>query len=88
MVQIGGNKRFYDFLREYGKERDPIGKKYSSTPAQYYRRMLCAQAKNKPFKEEAPAKSAADFANKTLDKTGAFANKTLDKTGAFFSETN
>ena len=28
MVAIGGNKRFFEFLREYGKERDPIEKKY------------------------------------------------------------
>ena len=28
MVAIGGNKRFFEFLREYGKERDAIEKKY------------------------------------------------------------
>ena len=37
-VQAGGNKRFFEFMREYGKERDPIHKKYDSSPALFYRR--------------------------------------------------
>ena len=28
MVAIGGNKRFFEFIRDYGKERDVIDKKY------------------------------------------------------------
>jgi len=27
-VQIGGNERFFNFMQQYGKERDPIAKKY------------------------------------------------------------
>jgi len=37
-VQGGGNKRFFEFLREYGKERDPIQKKYDTSAALFYRR--------------------------------------------------
>ena len=32
-VQFGGNKRFFEFLREYGKERDVLTKKYDSAAA-------------------------------------------------------
>jgi len=41
-VQVGGNKRFFEFLREYGKERDPVQRKYDSSVAHYYRRRLTA----------------------------------------------
>ena len=57
-VQIGGNKKFFEFLKEYGKERDPIPKKYSSNAANYYRRKLCYEAKNIEFTEAPPPKSA------------------------------
>ena len=61
-VQAGGNKRFFEFMRDYGKERDPIAKKYDSGAAQFYRRQLCAMAKNLPFTEQPPAKDAKEFA--------------------------
>ena len=41
MVQVGGNKRFFEFMKEYEKERESISKKYSSNCANFYRRMLC-----------------------------------------------
>ena len=44
-VQLGGNQRFFEFLREHGNERDTISKKYSGSTALYYRRRLCAEAK-------------------------------------------
>ena len=63
-VQVGGNQRFFEFLRDYGKERDPIARKYDSGAAKYYRARLCAQAKNLPFNELPPAKSATEFADR------------------------
>lgn len=59
-------------MREYGKERDAIAKKYDTVPAQYYRRRLCAKAMKTSFAEMPPAKSAQEIASKALDKTGAF----------------
>ena len=71
-MQFGGNKRFFEFLREYGKERDVLTKKYDSAPALYYRRRLCAKAMKTNFTEMPPAKSAQEMATKAIDKTGAF----------------
>ena len=72
MIKCGGNKRFFEFLRDYGKERDPIAKKYDTAAAQYYRRRLCAKAMKTNFAELPPAKSAQEMATKVVDKTGAF----------------
>ena len=66
-------------MREYSKERDPIAKKYDSSAASYYRRMLCAQAKKLNFDEATPAKDAKEYATKALDKTGAFFTETNEK---------
>ena len=65
-IQVGGNKRFFDYMRMYGKDRDEIENKYSSDAARYYRRRLCAQAMNKPFKDKQPPKNIQEFANNTL----------------------
>ena len=70
-IQVGGNQRFFEFLREYGKERDPIPKKYDSSAAKYYRMRLCAQAKNMPFSDIPPAKSATELADRTAKKANA-----------------
>ena len=78
-VQVGGNKRFFEFLRTYGKEREPINKKYDSSAAHFYRRELCAQAKRIPFNEAPPAKDAREFATKAIDKTGVFFTETNEK---------
>lgn len=58
-------------MREYGKERDPISKKYDSSAAKFYRTRLCAQAKNLPFSDIPPAKSATEFADRTAKKANA-----------------
>ena len=58
MIKVGGNKRFFEFLKEYGKEREPINKKYDNSASMFYRRKLCAQSKNLPFSEPAPSKNA------------------------------
>ena len=78
MIRIGGNKRFFEFLKEYGKENDSIRKKYSSAAAEYYRKLLCYQAKdiewliNEKPPMKAPKKiremtaNASDFASHTF----------------------
>ena len=66
-------------MREYGKERDVIAKKYDSSIAHYYRRRLCAAAKKVSFTELPPAKSATEFANRTVDRGTALIKETDQK---------
>ena len=88
MIKIGGNKRFFEFMRDYGKEREPINKKYENTAAAYYRRMMCAQAKNKEFPEPLPAKSITEGANKALASTQKAGAEAWDSTSKWASATN
>lgn len=45
IIQLGGNKRLWDFFKQYqGLEQKPVQVKYSSAPASYYRKRLAAQA--------------------------------------------
>ena len=65
-VQLGGNKKFFEFLKEYGKEREPIAKKYNTNAALYYKKKLCQEAKNQEFNDPPPAKNAQEFAERGL----------------------
>lgn len=56
----GGNKAFYEFMKDYGKERDAILKKYKNSAADYYKKRLAAQCSSKPFDELAPPKNASE----------------------------
>ena len=73
MVQKGGNQKFFVFLREYGKEREPIPKKYTSAAAIYYRKKLCFEAKGLEFNEAPPAKNAQELTERTLASTSNWA---------------
>ena len=66
-------------MREYGKERDPIAKKYDSQAAHYYRRRLCAKARKASFTEAPPSKSAQDAAKQAADKTVVFFSEANEK---------
>ena len=82
MVMQGGNKKFYEFLRTYEKEREPILKKYTTSAALYYRRKLSFSAKNLPCDELPPprnAQEAAERAGKTIQTAGV-------KVTQFFNE--
>jgi len=49
MMELGGNRRFQDFLREQGVSEDaPIREKYSTRAAEWYRRNLRALAEGSP----------------------------------------
>ena len=76
MVKIGGNRKFFEFLREYGNERDPIVKKYSSAAAVYYRKKICLEAKGIEIKEPPPAKNASELAERTIESTQNWAKET------------
>ena len=73
MVAEGGNQKFFIFLREYGKEREPVPKKYASAAAVYYRKRLCFLAKGLEFNEPPPAKNAQELAERTLASTSGWA---------------
>eukprot|EP00352_Strombidinopsis_acuminata_P004801 CAMPEP_0176367010 /NCGR_PEP_ID=MMETSP0126-20121128/21580_1 /TAXON_ID=141414 ORGANISM="Strombidinopsis acuminatum, Strain SPMC142" /NCGR_SAMPLE_ID=MMETSP0126 /ASSEMBLY_ACC=CAM_ASM_000229 /LENGTH=65 /DNA_ID=CAMNT_0017724659 /DNA_START=288 /DNA_END=485 /DNA_ORIENTATION=+ len=46
IAEIGGNKRLYDFLAEYKKEKEPqIWEKYATDAAKWYRNKLSAEAR-------------------------------------------
>ena len=66
-------------MREYQKERDPIEKKYSSSAAEFYRKMLCDQAKGKQVTEIPPARNTAELAERTYEKSSTFFKETNEK---------
>jgi len=82
MVLMGGNKKFYEFMKDYNKEREPILKKYQTSAAQYYRRKLCFSAKNQPFEELPPPKNAQEAA----ERAGKSIAKGAVQVGAFINE--
>ena len=79
MVEVGGNKRFFEFLKEYNKEREPINKKYNSTAAMYYKRVLSSNATGKPVTERAPPRNAEEFAKRTTEDTAKFFSEANEK---------
>lgn len=79
MVEVGGNKRFFEFLKEYNKEREPINKKYVSSAAQYYKRVLSLNATGKPVTERAPPRNAEEFAKRTTEDTAKFFSEANEK---------
>jgi len=79
-VQIGGNKALYEFLRDYGKERDEIEKKYRGDPARFYARSLSFRVKNLPFLEKAPPKNAQEAAQRAAESSAVMASSAWSTT--------
>jgi len=53
MVQIGGNKKLWDFLKQYnGLETKMVQNKYESAAAKYYKKKIAAEANGLPFVEK------------------------------------
>lgn len=68
VVQLGGNKALWDFLKQYnGLEQKPIFTKYSSGAAGYYKRKLAAEATGLPFSEKEPPKNAEEYLDRGLE---------------------
>jgi uncharacterized protein YegL len=82
MVLMGGNKKFYEFMRGYDKEREPILKKYNTSAAQYYRKKLSFSATNQPFDELAPPRNAQEAA----ERAGKVVTKTASQVGSLIAE--
>ena len=87
-MQIGGNKAFYEFLRDYGKERETIVKKYNTDAAKFYRKSICFRARNLPLDEKAPPKNAQEAAERAAEETVRISKEGWKQTATFFSETD
>lgn len=86
LLQAGGNKNFWDFIKQYNMEWKPIVPKYKSKEAKYYRRMLAAKAENREFKEDPPLKNIEDALNKGVKvakEAGGKAEVSLKKVGNY-----
>ena len=59
---MGGNKRLWDFFKQYnGLEQKMIDAKYASSAANYYRRKIAHEATYLPFTDKEPPKNADEF---------------------------
>lgn len=87
-VQIGGNKAMYEFLRDFGKERDEIEKKYRGDAARYYARSLSFRVKNLPFLEKAPPKNAQEAAQRAAETSAVMATSAWTTTASATSDFN
>jgi hypothetical protein len=77
MMELGGNQRFLDFLREHGISEDmPIRRKYKTRAVEWYRRNLRAEAEGTEAPEPLPIgtghlpmeeEDASDGTNQILD---------------------
>ncbi len=76
IIQVGGNKRLWDFFKQYnGLEQKPIINKYDSAAAKYYKKKLAAEVNNLPFDAKEPAKNAEELLDRGLDKSKELASK-------------
>jgi len=66
--EFGGNKVWYNLLKEYNLSAAAISKKYTSSLALYQKRKIWTEIQGKPFTEEKPAKNWHDRADKVGQK--------------------
>lgn len=76
-VTQGGNKKFWDFMKDYNLEAKEIVPKYLSSESLYYKRRLAAIIQDRNFEEKAPAKNVDELMDKGLD----FSKKAVAKGG-------
>lgn len=90
VATFGGNKKFWDYMKEYGQEKLPIRQKYTSGYACYYKRRLSAQVCEIPFHEPQPDKDdVEDMLDKGVEKVkelGAEAEKGIVKVGNYLDK--
>lgn len=90
IVQIGGNKRLWDFLKQYnGLEQKPIAAKYKSAAASFYRKKISAEALGHQYDGKEPPKNAEEFLDRGVEgaKVAAkTAGEGLVKVGSAISE--
>ena len=90
IVQLGGNKKLWDFLKQYnGLEQKPIPGKYQSAASSYYRKRLAAQCSGLHFDGKEPPKNAEEFLDRGVEGAKVVANKAgegIVKVGSAISE--
>lgn len=67
VLEVGGNKAFYDFMKGYNYEKEPIKLKYDHRAARWYRSKLCRSAMGTPFEEKPPVRNVSDVGDSLKD---------------------
>jgi phage tail tape-measure protein len=76
IVQVGGNKRLWDFFKQYnGLEQKLIQNKYTTSAAKYYKQKLAAEVNGLPFNEKEPPKNAEEYLDRGVATTKEIASK-------------
>lgn len=86
-VTFGGNKIFWDFMRQYNSEQLLIKEKYSTKQAKFYKKRLHNQICDIPFHQEQPPRNFDEALDKGVDQAKVVAMKAgegLSKIGSFF----
>jgi hypothetical protein len=90
VVQMGGNKRLWDFFKQYnGLEQRAIGGKYTTSAAAYYRRKIAHEATYQQFNDKEPPKNAEEYLDRGVDqakKVAVQAGQGLAKVGGQIGE--
>ncbi len=66
-VSLGGNRKFWDFMKQYKSENKDMLSKYDTSESQYYKKRLAALIVNKHFTESPPAKNIDEYFDKSLN---------------------
>lgn len=90
IVQLGGNKRLWDFLKQYnGLEQKPVAAKYKHAAASFYRKKISAEALGHVYDGKEPPKNAEEFLDRGVEgaKVAAkTAGEGLSKVGSAIAE--
>lgn len=71
-------------MKDYGKERETIQKKYNTEAARFYRKAICYKARNIPLDERAPPKNAQEAAERAAEETLRLSKQGWQQTTTFF----
>ena len=88
VAEQGGNKHFWDFMKQYNTESKDVIAKYTSKAAKYYARKLAAQIQGKEFNEAAPAKNMEEAFDRGKDTAVVYAKKAEEGLISFGSALN
>lgn len=86
VTEQGGNKNFYEFMREYQKERTGIAVKYKTDAATWYRKKVQMAARGMPFEERQPPRNAQEAAQRAADDAKVAASAGMDKAKAGWND--
>ncbi len=70
-----GNNKFWTYMKDYNLEQKEIVLKYTSKPAQYYKKRLAALVQGKDFTEVAPPKNMEEALDRGKESAKVYAKK-------------